>query len=157
MDYELDNIPMWKEAVVAYFKAIFRHLLEGTEEIHEIFIGLTGRDSNAGLLEYEGAVLPTQQRVFFKFVLARFWVGKFEGSCFDSRLCGPSRPPSQVLMWAMYLGERRPGREFNHSKYPVTSLTLRRLMSYIYMEHPFLMFLDHTQRRSTVGRTPLDE
>ena len=39
----------------------------------------------------------------------------------------------------------------------VVSLTLRRLMSYIYMEHPFLMFLDHTQRRSTVGRTPLDE
>ena len=29
-------------------------------------------------------------------------------------------------------------------------------MSYIYMEHPFLMFLDHT-RRATVGRTPLDE
>ena len=38
-------------------------------------------------------------------------------------------------------------------------LTLRRLMSYIYiyMEHLFLMFLDHTQRRTTVGRTPLDE
>jgi len=36
-------------------------------------------------------------------------------------------------------------------------LTLRRLMSYIYMEHPFLMFLDHTQRRNKVGRTPLDE
>ena len=44
-------------------------------------------------------------------------------------------------------------------------LTLRRLMSYIYiyiyiyiyMEDPFLMFLDHTQRRTTVGRTPLDE
>ena len=30
-------------------------------------------------------------------------------------------------------------------------------MSYTYMEHPFLMFLDHTLRRSTVGRTPLDE
>ena len=28
---------------------------------------------------------------------------------------------------------------------------------YIYMEHPFLMFLDHTQRRNTVARTPLDE
>ena len=28
---------------------------------------------------------------------------------------------------------------------------------YIYMERLFLMFLDHTQRRSTVGRTPLDE
>ena len=36
-------------------------------------------------------------------------------------------------------------------------LTLRLLMSYIYMEHPFLMFLDHTQLRSKVGRTPLDE
>ena len=36
-------------------------------------------------------------------------------------------------------------------------LTLRRLISYIYMEHSFLMFLDHTQRRSTVGRAPLDE
>jgi hypothetical protein len=30
-------------------------------------------------------------------------------------------------------------------------------MSYIYMEHLLLMFLDHTQRRSTVGRTSLDE
>jgi len=39
----------------------------------------------------------------------------------------------------------------------VFSLTLRLLMSYIHMEHLFLMFLDHTQGRSTVGRTPLDE
>ena len=49
---------------------------------------------------------------------------------------------------------------FHHvSRIKVKSLTLRLLMSYIYiyMEHPFLMFLDHTQRRSTVGRTPLDE
>jgi len=40
------------------------------------------------------------------------------------------------------------------------ALTLRLLIYvyiYIYMEHLFLMFLDHTQRRSTVGRTPLDE
>jgi len=42
------------------------------------------------------------------------------------------------------------------SRIRVKLLTLRRLM-YIYMEHPFLMFLNHTQRRSTVGRTPLDE
>jgi len=46
---------------------------------------------------------------------------------------------------------------FHVSRIRVKSLTLRRLMSYIYMKHPFLMFLDHTQRRSTVGRTPLDE
>ena len=43
------------------------------------------------------------------------------------------------------------------SRIRVKSLTLRLLMSYTYMEHLFLMFLDHTQRRSTVGRTPLDE
>ena len=47
------------------------------------------------------------------------------------------------------------------SRIRVKLLNFRRLMSYIYiyiyMEHPFLMFLDHTQRRSTVGRTPLDE
>jgi len=42
------------------------------------------------------------------------------------------------------------------SRIRVKSLTFRLLMSYIYMEHPFLMFLDHT-RRTTVGRTPLDE
>ena len=41
--------------------------------------------------------------------------------------------------------------------YGVSRLTLGRLMSYIYMEHPFLMFLDHTRRHITVGRTPLDE
>ena len=50
---------------------------------------------------------------------------------------------------------------------PISILTLRLLMSYtyayiyiyiyIYMERLLLMFLDHTQRRSTVGRTPLDE
>ena len=28
---------------------------------------------------------------------------------------------------------------------------------YICMERLFLMYLDYTQRRSTVGRTPLDE
>ena len=43
------------------------------------------------------------------------------------------------------------------SRIKVKSLTLRLLMSYIYMVHPFLMFLDHTQRCTTVGRTPLDE
>ena len=48
---------------------------------------------------------------------------------------------------------------FHVGRIRVKSLTIRLLMSYIYiyMEHLFLMFLDHTQRRSTVGRTPLDE
>ena len=45
------------------------------------------------------------------------------------------------------------------SRIRVKLLTFRLLMSYIYIytEHPFLMFLDHTQRRSTVGGIPLDE
>jgi len=43
------------------------------------------------------------------------------------------------------------------SRIRVKSLTLKLLMSYICMEHLFLMFLDHTQRRTTVGRAPLDE
>ena len=42
------------------------------------------------------------------------------------------------------------------SRIRVKSLTLRLLMSYIHGA-PFLTYLDHTQRRSTVGRTPLDE
>ena len=46
---------------------------------------------------------------------------------------------------------------FHVSRIRAKLLTFRLLMSYIYMEHPFLMFLDHTQRPSTVGRTPLDE
>ena len=43
------------------------------------------------------------------------------------------------------------------SRIRVKSLTHRLLMPYIYMEHLFLMFLDHTQRRTTFGRIPLDE
>ena len=59
--------------------------------------------------------------------------------------------------------DKRFTQEEISKRFGIMKLTLRRLMSYIYiyiyiyMEHPFLMFLDHTQRRSTVGRTPLDE
>ena len=56
----------------------------------------------------------------------------------------PTAPPRIVVTFYRYMATAQ-------------TLTLGRLMSYIYMEHPFLMFLDHTQRRSTVGRTPLDE
>ena len=55
-------------------------------------------------------------------------------------------------IWSLYEDDRR---RINAAE--MDALTLRRLMSYIYMENPFLMFLGHTQRRSTVGRTPLDE
>ena len=54
-------------------------------------------------------------------------------------------------------------RAISGPNFDLNVLTLRLLKSYIYiyiyiyMEHLFLMFLDHTQRRSTVGRTPLDE
>ena len=74
------------------------------------------------------------------------------------------RVPKEVMKWRPP-GRRKRGRpklswaEGIRGLMGEKGLTLRRLMSYIYiyMEHPFLMFLDHTQRRSTVGRTPLDE
>jgi len=69
--------------------------------------------------------------------------------------------PQLLTHWHTQTSLRRPGS--------LGPLTLRLLMSYIYMsyiyviyiyiymERLFLMFLDHTQRRSKVGRTPLDE
>ena len=62
--------------------------------------------------------------------------------------------PDNVLEFSFYFTKNTLPLLCKHRS---VNLTLRRLMSYIYMEHPFLMFLDHTQRRSTVGRTPLDE
>jgi len=64
----------------------------------------------------------------------------------------------EVFSAVVYLLALLGAHHFLHvSRIKVKLLTFRLLMSYIYMEHPFLMFLDHTQRRSTVGRTPLDE
>ena len=71
-------------------------------------------------------------------------------------------PLNPELNPTCYLLELLLAHHFLHvSRIRVKSLTFGLLMSYIYiyiyMEHPFLMFLDHTQRRSTVGRTSLDE
>jgi len=73
----------------------------------------------------------------------------------------PSWIPFQILMRTRWYSHESRGLWLDTSCYWSTQslLTLRLLMAYIYiyMEHLFLMFLDHTQRRSTVGRTPLDE
>ena len=58
---------------------------------------------------------------------------------------------------SIFLGIPKLTTDSSNFFFLVKSLTLRLLMSHIYMEHLFLMFLDHTQRLSTVGRTPLDE
>ena len=60
----------------------------------------------------------------------------------------------RTIRWAGHVA-----RMWDGNSKCLTNLILRLLMSYIYiyMEHLFLMFLDHTQRRTTVGRTPLDE
>ena len=73
------------------------------------------------------------------------------------RLVNPLNPELNPICYLLAL---LGAYHFLHvSRIKVKLLTFRLLMSYIYiyMEHPFLMFLDHTQRRSTVGRTPLDE
>jgi len=70
------------------------------------------------------------------------------------RLINPLKPELNPICYLLALL----AHNFLHvSRIRVKSLTLRLLMSYIHMEHLFLMFLDHTQRRTTVGRTPLDE
>ena len=70
-------------------------------------------------------------------------------------ILNPSNPELNPICYLLAL---LGAHHFLHvSRIRAKLLTFRRLMSYIYMEHPFLMFLDHTQRRSTVGRTPLDE
>ena len=76
------------------------------------------------------------------------------------RIFNPLNPELNPICYLLALL----AHHFHHvSRIMVKSLTLRLLMSYIYiyiyiyMERIFLMFLDHTQRRSTVGRTPLDE
>ena len=72
----------------------------------------------------------------------------------------PLNPLNAELNPNCYLLALLGAHHFLHvSTIRVKSLTLRLLMSYIYiyMEHLFLIFLDHTQRRSTVGSTPLDE
>ena len=77
-----------------------------------------------------------------------------QGDALLSTLCNPLNPELNPICYLLALL----AHHFLHvSRIRVKSLTLRLLMSYIYMERLFLMFLDHTQRRSTVGRTPLDE
>ena len=81
-------------------------------------------------------------------------------ACCDVRnsLLNPLNPELNPICYLLALL----AHSFLHvSRIRVKPLTLRLLMSYIYiyiyMERLFLMFLDHTQRRSTAGRTPLDE
>ena len=70
---------------------------------------------------------------------------------------GDINPLNPELNPICYLLALLGAHSFLHvSRIRVKSLTIRLLMSHIYMERLFLMFLDHT-RRSTVGRTPLDE
>jgi len=126
--------------------------------------------------------IPCRTKIFFSFSKRpdRIWCSH---RLLCSRYCGesPSRAKqpgleadhtslSEVLFNPLnaelnpicYLLALLGAHHFLHvSRIRVKSLTIKLLMSYIYkyiyMEHLFLMFLDHTQRRSTVGRTPLDE
>jgi len=94
--------------------------------------------------------------MFRSFVRSLLWFEKLSDLSFN-----PLNPELNPICYLLaLLGTHH----FLHvSRVRVKLLTFRLLMSYIYiyiyiyMEHPFLMFLDHTQRRSTVGRTPLDE
>ena len=76
----------------------------------------------------------------------------------EAHTCRLFNPLNPELNPICYLLALLGAHHFLHvSRIRVKLLTLTLLMSYICVEHLFLMFLDHTQRRSTVGRTPLDE
>ena len=90
-------------------------------------------------------------------------MSQYAFSCRQAILFNPLNPD---LNPTCYLLALLGAHHFLHvSRMRVKLLTFRLLMShiyiyiyiYIYIQHLFLMFLDHTQRRSTVGRTPLDE
>jgi len=92
----------------------------------------------------------------------RAWISAtsliYPQKCTEQRRCVSINPLNPELNPICYLLALLGAHHFLHvSRIRVKLLTFRLLMSYVYMEHPFLMFLDHTQRRSTVGRTPLDE
>ena len=93
-------------------------------------------------------------RVTFPFVLCVWFVQQFE-LCIKRYLLF-----TRQAIWQHHVGRQCERRVMSH---PSSIQNLNRInpqatnVIYIYMEYPFLMFLDHTQRRSTVGRTPLDE
>jgi len=97
------------------------------------------------------------------------WPGQVRKISSPTAIRSPDRPARSQSLYIVYtvlkshlfwlfilFGEDRLC-SFFYNMLHCYSLTLRLLMSYIYMERLFLTFLDHTQRRSTVGRTPLDE
>jgi len=99
--------------------------------------GLTPNEIHSKFIKVYGDSSPS-------FSTTKKWAAEFK----------PLKPELNPICYLLALL----ARHFLHvSRIRVKSLTIRLLMSYIYMEHLFLMFLDHTQRRSTVGRTPLDE
>ena len=88
---------------------------------------------------------------------------KGRGFCDATGIINPLNPELNPICYLLAL---LGAHHFHYvSRIRAKLLTFRLLMSYIYIyiyiymcvEHPFLMFLDHTQRRGTVGRTPLDE
>ena len=87
-----------------------------------------------------------------------FWKGPTKALEFINSVLFQFNPLNAELNPICYLLALLGAHHFLHvSRIRVKSLTLRLLMSYIYMEHQFLMFLDHIHRRTTVGRTSLDE
>ena len=91
-----------------------------------------------------------------------FWVPSLTRFLHSRNSIYSINPLNAELNPICYLLALLGAHHFPHvSRIRVKLLTFRLLMSYIYIyiyiEHPFLMFLDYTQRRSTVGRTPLDE
>ena len=111
---------------------------------------------------YEQKGFETMDCIYVYIIIIIIKIGINSCENFNWSLMFKFNPLKPELNPICYLLALLGAHHFLHvSRIRVKLLTFRRIMSYIYiyiyMEHPFLMFLDHTQRRSTVGRTPLDE
>ena len=105
-------------------------------------------------------ICPGQKNSFFENLVFAYLIKKFPAIYATRRFLCTCPHPHLPFNYSKFQIICFPPFLKNHSFFVVPyleRLTLRLLMSYIYMEHLFLMFLDHTQRRSTFGRTPLDE
>ena len=83
-------------------------------------------------------------------------------SASQKRLCHLLRKhykSAGAICWENIILHSHPEIEISYKFIPkiLMSKECIHIWATLYMEHPFLMFLDHTQRRTTVGRTPLDE
>ena len=138
-----------------YFPVCYKNVNIKIQIIINFFAALYGCETLSLILREERRLRVFENRVLRKVFLLMWDVVTGEWWKLHINPLNPELNPICYLL--ALLG----AHHFLHVSRIRVKLSTFRLLSYIYiyiyMEYPFLMFLDHTQRRTTVGRTPLDE